>query len=242
MGLDAPFSKSTVKPLKWMLQNELKWPIVAEEWMTMTATDVTSQVTNLKNAKCDYVLMPLTGAPQLIFQKTAKAAGLTDSTQLIDIFITMMMSFRKLDPAATTGLISHSPCALLEMKDEVKSIALINDIHKQSRPDAPDLDWIRITGYASSTLMFDTLGKAINKYGYDKLTGDNVKWIMEHEMKGYNANGLIGPLPWSTETHTGPHDVIILKTTPNFGLEILKKWQKMPPWPKEANDVNFWKM
>jgi len=61
-------------------------------------------------------------------------------------------------------------------------------------------------------------------------------------MKGYNANGLIGPLPWSTETHTGPHDVIILKTTPNFGLEILKKWQKMPPWPKEANDVNFWKM
>jgi ABC-type branched-subunit amino acid transport system substrate-binding protein len=242
MGLDAPFSKSTVKPLKWMLQNELKWPIVAEEWMTMTATDVTSQVTNLKNAKCDYVLMPLTGAPQLIFQKTAKAAGLTDSTQLIDIFITMMMSFRKLDPAATTGLISHSPCALLEMKDEVKSIALINDIHKQSRPDAPDLDWIRITGYASSTLMFDILGKAINKYGYDKLTGDNVKWIMEHEMKGYNANGLIGPLPWSTETHTGPHDVIILKTTPNFGLEILKKWQKMPPWPKEANDVNFWKM
>ncbi|MBM3118791.1 MAG: ABC transporter substrate-binding protein [Chloroflexi bacterium] len=113
MGLDAPFSKSTVKPVKWMLQNELKWPIVAEEWMTMTATDVTSQVTNLKNAKCDYVLMPLTGAPQLVFQKTAKAAGLTDSSQLVDIFITMMMSFRKLDPAATTGLISHSPCALL---------------------------------------------------------------------------------------------------------------------------------
>ena len=78
MGLDASFSKSVIKPIKWMLQNELKWPIVAEEWMVMGATDVTSQVTNLKNAKCDYVLLVSTGAPQLIFQKTAKAAGLLD--------------------------------------------------------------------------------------------------------------------------------------------------------------------
>jgi ABC-type branched-subunit amino acid transport system substrate-binding protein len=242
MGLDAPFSKSTVKPFKWMLQNELKWPIVAEEWMTMAAMDVTSQVTNLKNAKCDYVLMPLTGAPQLVFQKTAKAAGLTDSTQLIDIFITTMMSFRKLDPEATTGIMSHSPCALLQMQDEVPTLAQINEIHKTSRPDAPELDWVRIVNYAGAMMIDDAFEKAIGKYGYDGLTGDNVKWVMEHQMKGVNAKGLVGPLPWSTETHAGPHDNIIVKTTPNFGLEILKKWQKMPPWPKEANDVNFWKM
>lgn len=242
MGLDAPFSKSVVKPVKWMLENELHWPIVAEEWMTMTATDVTSQVTNLKNANCDYVLMPLTGAPQLIFQKTAYAAGLTESTQLIDIFITMMMSFRQLDPEATTGLISHSPCALLQMADEVEAMALINGIHKKSRPDAPELDWIRTIHYAGAMLIYEVMEKAIDKYGYDELTGDNIKWIMEHKMKGSDAMGLIGPLPWSTETHSGYHDNIIVKTTPDFGLEILKKWQKMPPWPKEAEDVNFWKL
>ncbi|MBA7630875.1 hypothetical protein ES703_38400 [subsurface metagenome] len=148
MGLDIAFSKSVVKPIKWMLENELHWPIVAEEWMTMTTTDVTSQVTNLKNADCDYVLMPLTGAPQLIFQKTAYAAGLTESTQLVDIFITMMMTFRQLDPEATTGLMSHSPTALLQMADEVEVMALIDQIHKEYRPKAPDLDWVRGIGFA----------------------------------------------------------------------------------------------
>ena len=242
MGLDASFSKSVIKPVKWMLENELNWPIVAEEWMTMAATDVTSQVTNLKNANCDYVLMPLTGAPQLIFQKTAYAAGLTQSTQLVDIFITMMMSFRQLDPEATTGLMSHSPCALLEMVDEVEVLGLINQIHETNRPDAPSLDWIRIVGYAGSMLINDVLGKTIDKYGYDGLTGDNIKWIMEHKMKGYTAEGLIGPLPWSTEEHGASRPNIIVKTIPDFGLEILKLWQEMPPWPEEAQDVNFWRM
>ncbi|MBL7209239.1 MAG: ABC transporter substrate-binding protein [Dehalococcoidia bacterium] len=242
MGLDASFSKSVVKPIKWMLENELNWPIVAEEWMTMSATDVTSQVTNLKNADCDYVLMPLTGAPQLIFQKTAYAAGLIESTQLIDIFITMMMSFRGLDPEATTGLMSHSPCALLQMADEVEAIGLIDQIHKQNRPDAPDLDWIRIVNYGGAITINDIFEKAIDKYGYDGLTGDNIKWIMEHEMKGSTAMGLLGPCPWSTETHAGYHDNILVETTPDFGLEILKLWQEMPPWPKEAEEVDFWRL
>ncbi len=242
MGLDASFSKSVIKPVKWMLENELHWPIVAEEWMTMTATDVTSQVTNLKNADCDYVLMPLTGAPQLIFQKTAYAAGLTESTQLIDIFITMMMSFRQLDPEATTGLMSHSPCALPQMADEVEILALLDQIHTESRPDAPPLDWIRIVNYAGSILINEVLEKTIDKYGYDELTGDNIKWIMEHKMKGYTAEGLLGSLPWSAENHAGSHDVIIVETTPDFGLEILKLWQEMPPWPEEAQEVDFWKL
>jgi branched-chain amino acid transport system substrate-binding protein len=242
MGLDIAFSKSVIKPIKWMLENELHWPIVAEEWMTMAATDVTSQVTNLKNANCDYVLMPLTGAPQLIFQKTAYAAGLTESTQLIDIFITMMMSFRQLDPEATTGLISHSPVAVLQMKDEVEAMGLIDQLHKKYRPDAPELDWIRITGYVVGMTAAEAIGQAIDKYGYDELTGDNIKWVLEHKMKGYDADGLCGPLPWSEEQHGGPRANIIVKTTPDFGLEILEKWQKMPAWPEEADDVNFWKL
>jgi len=225
-----------------MLQNELKWPIVAEEWMVMGATDVTSQVTNLKNAKCDYVLMPLTGAPQFVFQKTAKATGLTESSQLVDIFIATMLTFRRLDPAASEGIMSHSPVALLQMKDKVPAMATIDAIHKKYRPDAPGLDWIRVGGYAGSSVFKKILEETIDKYGYDGLTGENIKWVMEHKMKNYDADGLTGPLPWSPEQHGGPRANIIVKTIPDFGLEILKEWQTMPPWPKEAGEPSFWKM
>jgi ABC-type branched-subunit amino acid transport system substrate-binding protein len=242
MGLDASFAKSTIKPTKWMLENELKWPIVAEEWATMSATDVTSQVTNLKNAKCDYILLVSTGAPQLIFQKTAKAAGLLDQSIVIDTFITQMLSFRKLDPAATTGLWSHSPCALMAMAKDVPMLNTLDAINKASRPNGPPLDWIRIVNYGGAISIDDIFEKAINKYGYDKLTGDNIKWIMEHEMAGTTAKGILGPCPWSTTTHAGYHDTIIVKTTPDFGLEILKVWMPMPPWPADASDVNFWKL
>lgn len=242
MGLDASFSKSVVKPIKWMLENELKWPVVAEEWMTMTATDVTSQVTNLKNAKCDYVLEPLTGAPQFVFQKMAKAAGLSDQSQLIDIFITTMITFRRLDPVASEGIMSHSPVALPQMRDKVPAMATIESIHKKYRPDAPGLDWIRTAGYAGGFMYKKVLEETIDKYGYDGLTGENIKWVMENKMKNYDAEGLAGPLPWSPEQHGGPRANIIVKTTPDFTLEILKEWQTMPPWPKEAEDANFWKM
>jgi hypothetical protein len=86
------------------------------------------------------------------------------------------------------------------------------------------------------------LEETIDKYGYDGLTGENIKWVMEHEMKGYDAEGLVGPLPWSPETHGGPRANIIVETTPDFGLKILKEWQEMPPWPDEAENVDFWKM
>jgi branched-chain amino acid transport system substrate-binding protein len=241
MGVDMAVSRSTIKPIKWMLENELKWPVADEEWMTPTATDVTSQVSNLKNAKCDYIVMPLMGAPQLIFQKTAKAAGLMDSSQLIDICIVTITSFRKLDPAATTGVMSHSPSALLSMQDEVPAVAKLVELNKKYRPDAPELDWVRIGNYGAAMAANEAISKAIAKYGYDGLTGANIKWVMENQMNGYNANGLLGPLPWSSDVHAGPHDVILVKTTPNMGLEILKKWQPMPPWPSQASDVQFWK-
>jgi len=242
MGLDVAFSKSVIKPIKLMLESELNWPIVAEEWMTMKATDVTSQVTNLKNANCDYVLEPLTGAPQFVFQKTAKAAGLTDQSQLVDIFISTMMTFRKLDPASAEGIMSHSPVALLQMKDKVPAMATIDTIHKKNRPDAPDLDWVRVAGYTSGFMIQKILEEAIDKYGYDGLTGENIKWVMEHKMKNYDADGLAGPLPWSPEQHGGPRANIIVKTAPDFTLEVLKEWQTMPPWPAEAESADFWKM
>ena len=86
------------------------------------------------------------------------------------------------------------------------------------------------------------LEENIDEYGYAGLTGENIKWVMEHKMKNYDAEGLAGPLPWSTEQHGGPRANIVVKTIPDFGLEILKEWQTMPPWPPEAQDANFWKM
>jgi ABC-type branched-subunit amino acid transport system substrate-binding protein len=242
MGLDASFAKSTIKPTKWMIETELKWPIVAEEWATMAATDVTSQVTNLKNAKCDYILLVSTGAPQLIFQKTAKAAGLLDQSIVIDTFITQMNSFRKLDPAATTGLWSHSPCAIMEMADEVPMLKTLDAIHKAARPSAPPLDWIRIVHYGGCVAINEIMDKTITKYGYDKLTGDNIKWIMENEMKGSTAKGLLGTCPWTPTSHAGYHESILVKTVPDNKIEVLQKWTPMPPWPDQALDVNFWKL
>lgn len=242
MGLDAAFAKSTIKPTKWMLENELKWPIVAEEWAAMAATDVTSQVTNLKNAKCDYVLLVSTGAPQLIFQKTAKAAGLLDQSIVIDTFITQMSSFRKLDPAATTGLWSHSPCAIMEMAADVPILKTIDGIHKATRPSAPPLDWIRIVNYGGAISIQEIFDKAITKYGYDKLSGDNIKWIMENQMKGSTAKGILGSCPWTPTDHAGYHESTLVKTLPDMQVQILQKWMQMPPWPAQASDVNFWKL
>ena len=59
---------------------------------------------------------------------------------------------------------SHSPVALLQMKDKVPAMATIDTIHKKNRPDAPDLDWVRVAGYTSGFMIQKILEEAIDKY------------------------------------------------------------------------------
>ena len=241
LGLDAAFSKSTIKAVKWMLDNELKWPIVAEEWMTLASTSAASQVTNLKNAKCDYIIMCSTGVPQVVFLGTARSQGLTESTVLLDTFLSSIPFFRKSAPKSMDNIINHIPVAIYpQMADDTPILKTIVDIHKKKRPDV-EFDWTRVAAYAGNIGFIDIFEQAIDKFGYDKLTGENIKWICENKMTGKTSQGLGAPTAWSPTSHVGGHDCNIVKTTPGMGVEVLSKWYKMPPWPKEAEDPNFWK-
>jgi branched-chain amino acid transport system substrate-binding protein len=238
IGVDAAFAKTAIKTTKWMLQNELHWPIVAEEYMAMSATDATSQTTNLKNANCDYIICATTGIPEIVFFKTAKSMGL--SATLIETFLVGMTSFRNVAPDAMDGIISHMTAAPPEMAN---TVPIINDLAKIAalkRPKAA-FDWQVIGAYAVGRAYADLAKKVIDKYGYANLNGPKLKEIAEHDMTGYTNDGLGAPIVWSPTSHDSPHDVIIFKTKPHSGYEILAPWYKMPLWPQQqATDPSFW--
>jgi branched-chain amino acid transport system substrate-binding protein len=240
IGVDAAFSKTAIKTTKWMLANELHWPVVDEEYMAMSATDATSQVTNLKAANCDYIVNATTGIPELVFFKTSKSMGLSDTATIIETFIVAVSAFRALAPDAMDNVISHMTAAAPEMAD---TVPIINDFAKIAalkRPKAA-FDWQVIGAYAVGYGYAHSAKKAIDKYGLDTLTGPKLKDIAEHDMNGYNMDGLGAPLPWSPTNHNGPSDIIIIKTKPHVGYDILSRWHKMLPWPQpQATDPSFW--
>jgi branched-chain amino acid transport system substrate-binding protein len=240
MGVDLAFSKSCIKGVKWMLENELKWPIVATEWMSVSSTDATSQVTNIKNAKPDYVVLCSTGTPQIIFHKTAKAMGLTDSTIILDTFLSSIPLFRMADRAAMVGVINHIPVAIYpQMADDVPMLKTIAAIHKKNRMGTT-LDWVRISAYANAIASVEAFDQAINKWGFSNLTGEKMKEFWETGMTGNNVHGLGAPNEWSPTNHVTSHDCIIVKTTETYDVDILYKWYHMPPWPSIAGDPSFW--
>lgn len=240
MGLDMAFSKSNLKGVKWMLENELKWPIVATEWMSISSTNATSQVTNIKNANPDYVVLCSTGTPQIIFHKTAKAMGLTDTAVIIDTFLCSVPLFRMAARDAMEGVITHTPVAIYpQMADEVPILKEIAEINKKNRPGTP-LDWVRISAYASNLGMVYGLEKAIEKYGFENVNGEKIKESWETEYLGYTSQGLGAPGEWSPTNHVYSHDCIIAKTTATYDVEILYKWYHMPPWPSIAGNPSFW--
>ncbi|RPJ63880.1 MAG: ABC transporter substrate-binding protein [Dehalococcoidia bacterium] len=240
MGVDMAFSKSNIKGVKWMLENELKWPIVATEWMSMSSTNATSQVTNIKNANPDYIVLCSAGNPQIIFHKTAKAMGLTDTAIIIDTFLCSIPMFRMADKDAMTGVITHIPVAIYpQMADEVPMLKEIAAIHKKNRPGTP-FDWVRVSAYAGALSTIDGLTAAIEKYGFENVNGEKIKEIWETDLTGKTAHGLGAPGQWSTTDHIWCHDCIIAKTTETYDVEILYKWYHMPPWPSIAGDPGFW--
>jgi branched-chain amino acid transport system substrate-binding protein len=237
IGVDAAFAKTAIKTTKWMLQNELHWPIVAEEYMAMSTTDATSQTTNLKNANCDYIVSATTGIPEIVFFKTAKSMGLTAT--IMETFLVGITPFRNVAPDAMDGIISNITAASPEMADK---IPIINDLAKVAalkRPKAA-FDWQVIGAYAMARGFQYSANLTINKYGFDNLTGAKLKDVAEHDLYGYNADGLTAPLVWTPTNHDGPHNVVIIKTKPHAGFEVLAPWYNMPPWPAEARDPGFW--
>jgi ABC-type branched-subunit amino acid transport system substrate-binding protein len=240
MGLDMAFSKSNIKGVKWMLENEMKWPIVATEWMSASSTNATSQVTNIKNAKPDYIVLCSTGNAQIIFHKTAKSMGLTDTAIILDTFMSSVPMFRMADKDAMVGVINHIPVAIYpQMADEVPLLKEIAAINKKNRPGTP-LDWVRISAYANNYGMLRTFENVIKKYGFENVNGEKVKEFYETGFTGWTNQGLGAPGMWSTTDHIWCHDCIIAKTTETYDVEILYKWYHMPPWPSIAGDPGFW--
>lgn len=240
MGVDMAFSKSCIKGVKWMLENELKWPIVVTEWMSVSSTSATSQVTNIINAKPDYIVLCSTGNPQIIFHKTAKAMGLTDKAIVLDTFLSSIPLFRQADKDAMIGVINHIPVAIYpQMTDDAPILKEIAAIHKKNRLGTP-LDWVRISAYTNSISTAEICDKLISKYGFQNLSGEKMKEFWETEMTGNNTHGLGAPGAWSKTDHVYSHDCVIARTTETYDLEILYKWYKMPPWPSIAGDPSFW--
>lgn len=237
IGVDAAFSKTAIKTTKWMLQNEFKWPIVKEEYMAMSTTDATSQTTNLKNANCDYIICATTGIPEIVFFKTAKSMGL--SAQLVETFLVGITPYRAVAPDAMEGIMSHLTALPPEMADKIPELKALAKIHDK-RPNSP-YDFQTLGSYAVAQRFAYAAKKAVDK-DLNILTGPKMKEIAEHDMYGFNGNGLVAPLMWSPTNHDAPHDVIIIKTKAKAGFDILSNgWYKMPPWPQpQASDPSFW--
>jgi ABC-type branched-subunit amino acid transport system substrate-binding protein len=241
MGLDVAFSKSCLKGVKWMLENEFKYPIVAEEWMSIGSTNATSQVTNIKNAKPDYVVLCSTGVPQIVFLKTAFAMGLSENTVILDTFLSSIPSFRAADKKAMTGVINFLPTSVYpQMVDTAPLLKTLYKIHNENHTGVA-FDWVRISAMGNSWWSKTFFERAIDKWGYSNLSGEKVKEGWETLMTGYDAEGIFSPCEFSPTNHISGHDVNITRTTETYDVEVLQKWYKMPPWPSAAGDPNFWK-
>jgi branched-chain amino acid transport system substrate-binding protein len=241
MGADAAFAKSCIKGVKWMLENEFKWPIVAEEWMSLSSTNATSQVTNIKNAKPDYVVLCSTGVPQIVFHKTAKAMGLMDETVILDTFLSSVPAFRAADKAAMEGVINFLPVAVYpQMATEAPYLKTLYDIHAKKHPNVT-FDWIRTSAMVSAMYAGELHSRAIKKYMYKNLSGEKIKSVLENDISDYNCENICPKIITSPTNHVVFHDCNITKTTSTFDVDVLYKWYKMPAWPSIAGDPSFWK-
>ncbi len=183
------------------------------EYVPIMPLDSTAELLRIKEAKADYIYVPMAApAPGLIL-RDAKKLGLLDKFKWIMGPMVMKSGSVPLMGELIDGQIGVSYDSYPQ--ENIPAVPFINDILERYLAKDPRLNRVPYDS-AYMNLMVDQLiiteaiGRAIDKVGYDKLNGKAVKEALL-TIKDFDTMGLIPPLTFTASNHQGQNKARMAK-------------------------------
>ncbi len=187
---------------------ELGVEIVAKEIVELNAADATEQISRIKAANPDYIIIQETGAPSITVINSCFKAGL--KTTIMGTFYSGDESVVKATQEALKGGVELIVTSVYSRWYE-DNVPGMDEIKKFVAENRPEMKEIPVT-YTPGWLMAKIYAAAIGKAG-DNLTKETFQQALE-SLNDFDAGGLVYGVDFSPTDHIASNGVRILKADP----------------------------
>jgi branched-chain amino acid transport system substrate-binding protein len=192
---DSPFGKSPVEDgKKHAAANGVSEPLVVPS--PKGATDLTAQLTQIKDSGANYVFLQNVPSPAALALKNAKALGLTPQTQFVCLNWCANGVLIKLAGDAAEGVVGALPFDPAGAEGAKQALAYASAQHL----DIASGEGIYVQAWWSMAILVEgmdrtlTAGKPVN--------GENMKAALE-TLKDFTTGGVVAPITFTTTNHRG---------------------------------------
>lgn len=208
---------------------------VGETFITSNATDAVSQVTQLKQWGAHYVISAYdTDNTILLFARDS--ARIDYHPQFISHTVLATTANRTKEPALVNAM--HYEYVVRWSETDVPEIALLRELNKEWHPGVEDRLSVYLDGWVKGKIFVEAIGQAIDQFGADKLTGDNVRLGFE-SIKNLDMNGLTGSVTYSARDHRGQTSLRLLRINEEFESVPVTGFIT-PTFTDEEMDPDYW--
>lgn len=175
------------------------------EYVPLMPLDSTAELLRIKEAKADYIYVPMSGAAPGLILRDAKRLGLLDQFKWI-----MGPMVMKSGSLPQMGDISDGIIGITYdtyPQESIAGVPFINEYLARYLAVNPQLKRVAYdSGYMNlvvdQLLYTEVLGRAIDKVGYEKLNGLAVKEALD-SIKNFDTMGLTTPLTFGPDQRQG---------------------------------------
>jgi branched-chain amino acid transport system substrate-binding protein len=192
---DSPFGKSPVEDgTKHAAANGVEAPLVVAS--PRGATDLTAQLTQIKDSGANYVFLQNVPSPAALALKNAKALGLTPQTQFVCLNWCANDVLTKLAGDAAEGVVGALPFDPAGAEGAKQALAYA----AEKKLDIAGGEGVYVQAWWSMAILVEGLERTA-KDG-KPITGENIKASLE-TLKDFNTGGVAAPITFSATDHRG---------------------------------------
>lgn len=214
--------------------------VVCVNWSAPTATDLSTQILEIKASNPDIVNVMQTFGPSIVFYKQMRDLGLVPGPTIFSAG-TEMFSLGVYELEASTDIITQSAFALWE-ETEVPGIRLARHLSSKYEEEEIYAGFDYFWGFSQGMVLEEGLRRAVENVGYENLTPTALKEALE-TFRDFDTMGLLGPITYTLDDHTGAKASRVVyhqsATYPYF--RAMSDWIPIPKWVGEQRTTDFWK-
>lgn len=175
------------------------------EYVPLIPLDSTAELLRIRDAKADYIYLPMAGAaPGLVF-RDAKKLGLLDKFKWIMGPMVMKSGSVPMMGDISDGMFGVTYDAYPQ--ENMAAIPFINEYLGRYLASNPQIgrvpyDSAYLNLAVDQLLYTEIIGRAIDKVGYANVNGKAIKEALE-SLKNFDTMGLTPPLTFASDQHQG---------------------------------------
>jgi len=213
---------------------------VLRTWCEVSATDVNTQMTKVKETNPDFVIIGGTTGNNIAMLKDAKRVGGLENAIFLGIHdLAGNACIQATKPPLGLGDNVYTYNMVSNWTDSSEGVKIIKEVNGKLHPDIKTRDQSYMIFFPNGTMLCEGVANAIDKVGYDKLDATAIRDGLE-QIRSYDFHGMMSKVNIDKTNHNLVWGMQIVKRSGD-SFSPVTEWLTPAPYTAEQMTPAFWK-